>query len=279
MRLFFLFIAVSMSTSCLHAQEQDWKNKAYETFHATRVINVQSVEMEKSGVLKFLIQHRFGRLDGGFSNFFGLDDAGIRLGLDYGLTENISFGLGRSSLFQTVDAFGKIRLMQQQKGEKSIPFTLVFLSAANIRTIENFDPTDPDPLSGRMAYAQQLLIARKLNERFSFQLSPTFLHRGRVLPGDNPNTIYLGVAAKWQLSKLMALNLEGHPYLNGNFPDRTYPSLGLGLDFITKGHVFQLHFTNSRGMVDRFFLAESTSDFFSGQWHFGFNISRDFKLR
>lgn len=75
------------------------------TFKSTRIINSQSIENSAKGVLDIKIQHRFSSLDRGVSEFFGLDGATIRIGADYGLTNRLMTGIGRSSLDKAVDGF------------------------------------------------------------------------------------------------------------------------------------------------------------------------------
>jgi hypothetical protein len=59
----------------------------------------------------------------------------------------------------------------------------------------------------------------------------------------------------------------------------TKNSLAIGFDIETGGHVFQLHFTNSTGMTEKTFITETTGDFFKGDIHFGFNVSRVFTIK
>jgi hypothetical protein len=55
--------------------------------------------------------------------------------------------------------------------------------------------------------------------------------------------------------------------------------LSLGFDIETGGHVFQLIFTNSLGIIEKDFIGETTGRWSKGDIHFGFNISRVFTLK
>ena len=59
----------------------------------------------------------------------------------------------------------------------------------------------------------------------------------------------------------------------------TYNLLALGVVIETGRHIFQLIFTNSRSMLEKGFIAETTGNFFEGDIHFGFNISRAFQVK
>ncbi len=83
------------------------------TFKGEKVVNGQSVEMLSKGVLQFQIQHRFGTLNSGFYNLYGLDNSQIRLGFDYGIKDWMSVGIGRSSVLKTIDASAKLKLKRQ----------------------------------------------------------------------------------------------------------------------------------------------------------------------
>src|SRR5918993_1528543 len=90
------------------------KEYVYQAFKSTRVIMAHSMEMLPSGVLDFRILHRFGRVNGGAYEFFGLDGpATVRLGLDYGITDNLTVGIGRSTFNKELDGFIKARVLQQ----------------------------------------------------------------------------------------------------------------------------------------------------------------------
>jgi hypothetical protein len=248
------------------------------TFKSSRVINGHSVELRAPGVLELLISHRFGRISEGINEFFGLDDANIRIGLELGLFENLNIGIGRSSFEKQYDGFIKYKLLSQQRGFKSIPLTAVFFTSIAINSSEA--PPDQDwSFANRTNYTYQLLLARKFNANFSLQLTPTLIHKNLVQqPGDDNDIFALGLGARHKVTKRMAVNFE---YFYGfNLPDDQglHNSLSIGVDIETGGHVFQLHLTNSRAMIEKGFITETTGDFFDGELHLGFNISRVFNV-
>ncbi|MBO3697133.1 DUF5777 family beta-barrel protein [Roseivirga sp. E12] len=259
----------------LNEEQGEETNFATATFKGQRLINGHTVVTRKTAELEFLISHRFGRINSGIKEFFGLDAANVRFSLEYGLTDNITAGIGRNSLEKVYDGFIKYNLMKQSTGKVNSPFTITGLSSIAIRTADNFDFADDD-FASKVSYTQQILIARKLNDKFSVQLSPTFVHRNKVLENQENDIIALGFGGRMKLSSRIALNAEYFyrltDELNSNFKD----ALGVGIEIETGGHVFHINFTNARSMAERAFITETNGDFFNGDIHFGFNISRVF---
>jgi len=253
---------------------------ATATFKTTRLINGHSVENVAAGVLDFRISHRFGFLNSGAYEFFGLDQAFIRLGLDYGITNWWMVGVGRSNYQKQLDGFTKFKLLRQSSGSKTMPLTLSVVSSM-IYKLEKFEITTRENFAtSKMYFAHQVLIGRKFNESISFQVMPTVVHYnlipGTALPND---LLSIGAGGRVKISKRVSINAEYYYQLPGYKLPGTHNSVAIGFDIETGGHVFQLQFTNSTGMTERTFIHETTGDFLKGDIHFGFNISRVFTIK
>ena len=249
------------------------------TFNGTRIMNGQSVETRQKGVLEFLIQHRFGRINSGSYELFGLDNSNIRFGLEYAITNDFAIALGRSSLEKVFDGYVKYRLLKQKTGKKSAPLSLTIFGSGNEKTLRDYDPENKPTFSDRLSFTSQLLIARKFSPDFSLQITPTYIHYNTVPLTADPNDFFaIGVGARIKISKRISINGE-YFYAADSFSSiDTKNSIAVGIDIETGGHIFQLIFTNSRAMNEKGFIVETTGDFFKGDIHFGFNISRDFYL-
>jgi hypothetical protein len=246
-------------------------------FKGTRILNGHSVENRKKQELEFIISHRFGRVNLGFDELFGLDQANIRFAFEYGLNDNLTIGIGRSSFEKTFDSFLKYSLIHQTKGEKSFPFAISLFGSIAAKTIKDYPPTDKRTFAESLFYVGQVLIARKVSSDFSVQLTPTYIHRNTVKIAEDPHDIFaLGFGSRLKLSKRVSLNSEYFHAFNESMSINARNSLSFGVDIETGGHVFQLILSNSITMIEKSFIAETTGNFFGGDIHFGFNLSRTF---
>ena len=250
------------------------------TFKATHIINSQSVETPGNGTLAFLIQHRFGTLNSGAYEFFGLDQAVLRLGFEYGITDRLAVGIGRSSQGKTFDSSLKYRALQQTTGSRPMPVSVTLFASAAITTLKFNASTTERTTASRVDYAYQALIARKFSSALSVQLMPTLIHRNYVATSAMQNDVYaLGAGLRQKLTKRLALTADYFYVLPGNTADSYFNALGLGVDIETGGHVFQLHFTNAKGMREKFFVPQTDGNFFDGDIYFGFTVARNFTIK
>jgi len=256
------------------------------TFKGTKVINGQSNEIPAKGVMQFLILHRFGAFSDDFLyNFFGLDNADIRLGFDYSITDWLNVGIGRSSFQKTYDGSVKFKLLRQSTGVKNMPISVTGYAAIFINTLKVPDNVIQEDYH-KLSYAYELVVARKFSDRFSMAITPSLVHFNLVDASDQPNDIVaLGLGGRYKFTKRVSLNIEYFPQLirntrleSGQLIDNTN-SLSIGFDIETGGHIFQLFFSNSRGVLDPQFIAQTSGEWQNGDIYFGFNISRVFTLK
>ncbi|MBK9177151.1 MAG: hypothetical protein IPM46_12625 [Flavobacteriales bacterium] len=291
--IFFIGIASSQDDLLnLLGEEETGPEYTTASFKTTRVINGHSLENTAHGVLDFKIGHRFGPANGGAAQAYGLDGATVRLGLDYGVTDRLMIGLGRSSYQKTVDGFVKYKFLRQCDAGCAMPVTLALVAASSVTTLGAtevpwYSPDRTDYFTHRLSHAFTLIVGRKFSERISFQLNPGVVHRNLVAGTEDPNdVIHVSGAGRVKLTKRVAFNAEYFHVLRDQIPDNFKNSLSIGFDIETGGHVFQLHFTNSAGLFERAFITETTGDWANafqpasrgGGFQFGFNISRVFTV-
>ncbi len=251
------------------------------TFKTTRLINGHSIENTGAGILDLKVSHRFGTLNKGAYEWFGLDNATMRIGLDYGLTDRLMIGVGRSTFEKQYDGFFKVKLLRQSKGKKVMPVSVGFVSSLMLKTLRAVPEgvKDSTHFSDKLFYAYQLIIARKFSESTSLQIVPTLVHHNLVTTASEHNDqLAMGIGGRQKISKRVSINAEYYFVLPATKLEGTHNSLSLGFDIETGGHVFQLHFTNSTGMSERTFISETTGQWSKGDIHFGFNISRVFAI-
>ena len=260
-------------------QENASQSYVTGTFKGVHIVNMQTVEAPAKGALNFIIMHRFGKLNDGAYNFFGLDNATIRLGLDYGITDRLAVGVGRSSYLKTFDAYGKYKLLRQTDGNNKMPVTASLLISLADYT-EKFSDKSYLNTKYRTAYSTQLLLTRKFNSSFSLQLAPTWLHYNLVPTTRDKNDVFaLGIGGRIKMTKRMSLTAEyNHVPDNQLVSAERYNSFSLAWEIETGGHVFQLIFTNSQAMTEPQYIGQTTGRWSKGDIFFGFNVSRIFNI-
>jgi hypothetical protein len=248
------------------------------SFKTTRIVNGHSIENVGAGILDFKIMHRFGAINQGGYEFFGLDQATMRIGLDYGITKNLMIGIGRSTFQKQFDGFVKYKALSQQTGERNIPLSISYVGSAIYKSLKDATTTYQPYVSDKFSFAHQILFARKFNDYFSLQLTPTLLHYNIVENVNIPNDFYsLGIGFRQRISK--RVNITTEYFYRIDKLDGYYDPLSVGVDIETGGHVFQLHVSNSIGMTERTFINETAGSWGKGDLRFGFNISRVFTLK
>lgn len=256
-----------------NTQEQKYYTEA--TFKDTRIVNLQSNETVAQGVLHFVILHRFGTINSGFYDLFGLDNADMKMSFDYGITDDITISYARSNFEKTFEGSVKAKLLKQSTGAKKRPLSISWYSVMMYTNSREFDYSNTQ----RLSYAHQAILTRKFNKNLSLALIPTLVHKNIIdEPYELHDNFVLGLGGRHKISNRISINAEYNLRLNAHESDETYNGLSLGFDIETGGHVFQLHVTNSAGMFERSFLTENYGSWHNGDIYFGFNMSRVFSL-
>ncbi|MBN8786321.1 MAG: hypothetical protein J0I84_04475 [Terrimonas sp.] len=249
------------------------------TFKGIHIINLHSIEAPAKKELVFMIMHRFGKINDGAYQFFGLDNATMRMGFDYGLTNRLAIGIGRSTFEKTYDGYIKAKLFRQTDGSGKMPISASALLGIAHTTLKY---TNKPYLNAkyRTQYTAQLLLAKKINRNLSVLLSPTWLHYNLVPMAADKNDLFaLGMGARMKITKRASINIEYNYLPAGQIRSfKVYNSLSAGFDIETGGHVFQVHVTNSQGMVEPLYIGRTSGSWGKGDIYFGFNISRSFKF-
>lgn len=242
-------------------------------FKDNRIVNAQSSKQTSNGEFKFLIQHRFGTLNSGFYNLWGIDNSHVRFGLDYGVSERLALALGRSSNGKQFDASVKLNILKQTN---LCPIVLSTYSAIFFAHPSENDRQQSDyDLLNHFSFSNQLIIARKFTSELSLVLLPTHIHLNSYSAGTSADPLFMGVGGRYKVTKKVSVNGE-YFYALSTMTELHQNMLSVGVDIETGGHVFSLHLSNSRGMNEQAFLTQTTGQWLEGDIYFGFNISRVF---
>lgn len=255
-------------------------------FKSTRVVLSHSSETQKKHDLDLRIRHHFGDIGGRFGSahtLYGLDVASdLFIGLDYGITDELTFGLGRSKQDEMYNFSGKYKLLKQRTGSK-MPVNLTLFGQMGWIAREPFSESEFASYSKRFSYFLQSIISRKFSSRLSLEIMPALLMRKNVTDSRDPENMFsLGFAGRMKLTRRLSF-VADYTLVNGlsrpkDLAQVYYNPLGVGLEIETGGHVFSLNFMNSEYILENNFIPYTKKSWQDGGVRFGFTISRNFTL-
>lgn len=250
------------------------------TFKTTFLVIGQSIENPPVGNLIFNVQHRFGAINSGSYDFFGLDQAVTRIAFQYGLAEWLGIGIGRSSYKKTYDGWVKAKFLRQSTGLRKMPVSIDYYGNIAVSALKWSEPDRTNFFSSRLSFANQLLIARKFSPGVSIQLVPTHVHYNLVETKEDDNNVFsLGAGGRFKISKRVSINFEYYYIISQQTREQYTDPFSIGFDIETGGHVFQLYVSNAEGLIEEHIMGRTSGKWWNGDIHFGFNISRAFTLK
>jgi len=259
---------------------------AESAFKSLKIVNLESTKLASKGDFYFIVAHRFGFVNNGFDDFFGLDNANTQLKFLYGVKEWLTIHASRSGFQETYDLAVKYRLFAQ--GDNNFPFTIVGFNSISVNTELKEENYPNLKFENRLSYVSQFLISRKFSEKLSLELAPTVFHENTlrdildennmiISPNPQENTQYaIGMGGRYKLTKRWSFNLDYVAHLNRTSQSIYKNPLSVGFDLETGGHVFQMHFTNATAMHEAGYLGQTVGDWGKGEFGFGFNLVRVF---
>jgi len=279
------------------------------TFQSVWIIDNQTVLVPIKGTLEMDIMHRFGTVDKGYRDLWGMfASSNIRLGLNYAPINKLFVGFGITKEKMLWDVNAKYSIITQTKGKYPVSASfytnMAYVGTENKYSVPKVDNTGVEYLdekhkTDRLLFFHQLLIARKVTENFSVQVAPSWTHQNAVggYYSKNDSTgkevfktmkhdhIAIAVSARYKLTPVTSLMfnydqpITKHPAMNPN------PNLSVGVEFNTSSHSFQLFFGNYYGLSpsrNSLFNSNSPFDYTDaagnkvngGKFLVGFNITR-----
>lgn len=266
------------------SEEKDFRTIA--TFKSPRLVLLQTNETQKAQNLAFWVGHRFGDIGGDFGGshtLYGLDVAtDLYLGFDYGITDELTVGIGRSKFNESYSALIKYRLLWQ---DEAMPVSITLFEQSSWITREPFSNNEFDNEGDRISHFFQAIIARKFSPGISLMLAPGYLIRPEAQLQDSQdanNLFAIGIGGRFKLFKRISI-ITDYTFVNGlSRPDdlqrNYYNPFGVGVEIETGGHVFALNFQNSQAITANNFIPNTTKSWSDGGVRFGFMISRNFNL-
>ena len=255
-------------------------------FKSLKIVNLESTKLAAKGDFYFIVAHRFGFIDKGFDDFFGLDNANTQLKFLYGVNDWLTVHICRSGFQETYDLAAKYRLYAQK--ENGFPVTIVGFNSVAINSELKEEDYPNLKFENRLSYVAQVLISRKFSDKLSLEIAPSVFHENTlrdildennavILPNPQDNTQFaVGLGGRYKLTSRWSVNVDYAAHLNRASQSNYKNPLSIGVDLETGGHVFQMHFTNAQAMHETGYLGQTVGDWSKGEIAFGFNLVRVF---
>lgn len=272
-----IFIAVFALPMMMLAQEQKdtiapIKSKLERAaFESTALIDNQTNVLYNKGTLEMVMNHRFGLVNG-TNDMIGIwAPANIRIALSYAISDRITLGYGTTKDGRLQDLSLKGALLRQTRDDK-MPVSVTYYGNAAYSALpkDNFvHSTD------RYSFFNQIIIARRFSSNVSFQIAPSFSHFNYVENPIKNDMIAVAFGGRVKISDSASILLDySQPISSFSGKSTPKPGLGLGVEFSTGSHAFQLFITNNKGIVQQQNTVFNQNDFFKGDFMIGFNITR-----
>ncbi len=315
--LFFLLLIVANSAlaqedSAVNVLMNSMDDKAMpekiatKIFYSQKLINANTVEVLKKGIMEFKVVHNFGDVagdNGGISRFYGLDNAtDVKIAFQAGLTNKLNVLVARlrggGNLQQLIETGIKYQLLKQMEGDNKHPVSLTVFANMVVSAMQA-DTNSSQVLvrenqfanfSDRLSQIVQVMIARRFGN-ISIQLSPTYLHTNYVVPNDQKGLFAMGAGARIPLTKKFIFVADYfHSFRSsasekalktqyaGQYDENRYDVFGIGFEIVTPGHLFHLNFTNATNILENRFLPRTYTSWGKGQYRWGFTVARDFVI-
>ncbi|MCP4457501.1 MAG: hypothetical protein GY816_05660 [Cytophagales bacterium] len=281
----FLFVG---SFQVIAQEEETEKEYARAPFESAVLIENQTVIVPYAGTLEWDMVHRFGTMQNGKSDLYGLygEGANIRMGLTYSIKDNLALGVGFTKYNQYVDFNLKYAILKQTK-DWSMPVSLTYYGNMGIdsREDEQFESIFQRDASlvGRISTFSELIIATRISKKLSLQLTPSFSYFNSVEPGMNNSVIGLGLNGRYKVSSQSSIifdynqQLTDHPDFvddEGNLKLELAPNVAFGFEVSTSSHAFQVFVSTFQGILPQHNIVYNTNEFDKEGLLIGFNITR-----
>lgn len=272
--------AAPQTTTKVTAKKMYVKN----TFDGNFLIDNQSVMVPIKGTFEFDIQHRFGTINNGFKDLFGLfASANMYLGVSYVAKNNLQLGFGATN--DRMQVCGNIKYaVLKQTSDNRVPVSATLFANTVMDTRAKSTSLPIVSTSDRFSYFTQLIVARKINDKFSVQVAPSltyfnnlegYLDANKVVqPKLNHTHLAISFSGRYKISESTSIIANYDQPLTQHPMDNPNPNISFGFDFKTSGHDFQVFMGNYGYILPQNNSLFNHNDFTKGQYLIGFNISR-----
>ena len=267
-------IAVGFLTMPSIAQEvspEDDHRPVRPAFESTLLIDNQTTLVPPAKTFQFEIQHRFGSVENGFEDLFGMwAPSNIRLGFVYTVFDNISVGFGTTKNQRLQDFNLKYAIVQQTRSDQTpVSVTYYGNAALDTRSDEFFYHT-----SDRLSYFHQVIISRRFNTKLSLQVAPSLSHFNLTETTRENDHIAIASALRYKVSSQSAILVNYDQPVTKHQQGNPNPNISFGIEVATSAHSFQIFLGNFQALVPQYNNMFNSNNFEDGEFLIGFNITR-----
>jgi hypothetical protein len=270
----FLFLILSLIFCNLSLAQRIWQRTKSEVidlqlFHSTQGFNLPTAETLQKGDIQFEISHRFSLpISEGYGELWGFDGSVImRIGLGYAISNRTVVTLARSNREGNIDLKFKYKAFQFHHND--------FPAMISVQAGLAFTGKPVNELKNetkKYQYFGSIIFNTLYKKRLGIGVVPSYLYNSHIYCTDTQDSFTLGGYLQYYAAKWWSLLLEVNPTISGW--RNKHDAFGFGIEFETGGHFFKFLVSNSTAMNLSQYLAGSRDSFSSGDWHFGFNITR-----
>ena len=278
---FFVSLGALAQDSTVAEQSVPKKAKPVKnTFEGTWIIDNQTVMVPTKKTFQMDFMHRFGVVKNGYQDFYGLfAPANIRLGFNYVPVNNLLIGVSLTKQNMTWEGYAKYAILRQTPGRMPVSLTYYGDIAVDSRSADNFvNPSD------RLMYFNQIIVARKISERLSLQVAPSYTHVNVVdgyfyEPGKYKGVMKhdhfsISTAGRFKLKESMAIIFNYDQPITKHPSNNPAPNIAAGLELNTSAHCFQFFMGNFYSITPSRNNYYNQNSYKDGQFLIGFNITR-----
>ncbi len=299
-----LLILVSAVAQAQDEEEKEKPRPQRKAFESAVLIDNQSDVVNSSKTLEWNIQHRFGTVENGAKDLYGIFAASnIRLGFTYTPIEKLAVGFGitkmgnRTGTNPFVDLDVKYKILTQTR-ENEMPVNLTFYGNMGIDTR---DKSKFDESMHRLSYFGQLILSRRVSKKFSIQGTAMMSHFNAVDTLYSHDIFGIGLGLRYKVSSQGSILFEWtEPLTQHDVNDQIHPSsnpsirkdagpyrnIAIAYEIATSAHAFQITFGIYRDLAQQYNLAYNSTrtaqdlfnandnDWYKFQYAVGFNMTR-----
>ncbi len=261
------------------APEKDLPVRA--PFESGILIDQQTSQIPTAKTLEMLIQHRFGTVEQGIKDVYGIySSANIRLGLNYSILNNLMIGYGLTRTNMYSDFQVKYNLLQQTR-KNTIPVSVTLFGNMAIDGRKDQTFGTEYKFTNRLSYFGQVIVGRKFSDAISLQVHGSFTHFNSVDSLSNHDVVGVGFNGRIKFSPQSSFifQVDAPLKIQAISEQKDFevadPAVGIGYEVSTGTHAFQIFISNTNGILNQHSFMYNKSDWKNIEnWRFGFVMTR-----